>query len=205
MNKRIVNWRFLIAVIALVTAGVFVWQYATRNDDNGWKTYRSKELGFQMKYPPTWTIVEQGGDSGFSALSLLFRSQDYVEKASEEYLSAVRREEEPGLLQPTVIARGSQLEFSIIEIPSGFTWKDWAERNTDYPSGTLVSEGFLTREGREIFERKMEYGALFSSVVSFSSPTNARLFELHFHRLKENEQQDSELFRQVITSFSFSQ
>jgi len=99
MNKTLIVILFVVIVIA---GGYFAWQYWPKtqpvvdSQQNqtpvdgtvNWKTYRSEQYGFVMKYPQEWTFQEeQKGDS----YEILFR--DPTNKGSVLYpngITAVR-------------------------------------------------------------------------------------------------------------------
>jgi len=168
-----------------------------------WEGYGDEELGYKMKYPPTWSIVEERENFGIELSRIVFQSKDYEEKESEEYKERVEAGEETGLLQPMVMAGGVKLELLITEIPPDFKWRDWAKRATDYPYGKLVSERFLILEGKEIYERQVESGEATSIVISFPGPEEAKLFELILHTLKKDEGKNLETLNQILSTFSF--
>ncbi len=117
-----------------------------------WEGYGDEKLGYEMKYPPTWSIAEERKDFGIELSRIVFQSKDYKLKESEEYKEVVARGEETGLLPEMVLTEGVGLSLVITEIPSDFKWQDWAERATDYPYGKIVSEKFLTLQGKETYE-----------------------------------------------------
>lgn len=177
------------------------WYY--NPDIPSWKSYRDERLGYEMKYPPIWSIAEERKDFGIELSRIVFQSKDYKDIESEEYKERVEAGEETGLLQPMVMAEGIKLEFLITEIPPDFKWQDWAERATDYPYGKLVSERFLTLEGKEVYERQVESEEVSSIVISFPDLKETRLFELILHTLKKDEDKNSAILKQIISIFRF--
>ncbi|MFH1462164.1 MAG: endolytic transglycosylase MltG [bacterium] len=168
-----------------------------------WNVYTDEELGYEMKYPPTWSIAEERRDFGIELARVVFQSKDYKLEESEEYKEVVARGEETGLLPEMVLTEGVGLSLVITEIPSDFKWRDWAERATDYPYGKIVSEKFLTLEGKEIYERQTESGETASIVISFSSQEETKLFELILHTLKKDKEKNLEIPRQILSTFQF--
>lgn len=170
-----------------------------------WNIYGDEELGYEMKYPPTWLIAEERKDFGIVLAQAVFRSKDYKERESEEYKEVVARGEETGLLPEIVMTEGVKLSLVITEIPSDFKWQDWAERATDYPYGKIISEKFLTLEGKEIYERQTESGETASIVISFSGSEETELFELILHTLEKDKEKNLETLNQILSTFNFNE
>jgi len=168
-----------------------------------WNGYKDEKLGYEMKYPPSWSIAEERKDFGIELSRTVFQSKDYQEIESEEYKEIVAAGEETGLLQPTVMSEGVNLEFLITGVPSVFKWQDWAERATDYPYGKIVSERFIILEGKKVYERQVESGEITSIVISFPDSEETKLFELILHTLKKDEDKNSEILKQIISTFNF--
>ncbi|MDP3996856.1 MAG: hypothetical protein Q8P86_04175 [bacterium] len=164
---------------------------------------KDERLGYEMKYPLTWSIVEEREDSGMVLSQTIFQSKDYQEIESEEYKEIVAAGGETGLLQPTVMSEGVKLELLITEIPSDFRWQDWAERATDYPYGKILSERFITLEGKEVYERQVESGETTSIVISFPDPKEMKLFEFMLHTLKKDKEKNLETLKQILSTFNF--
>ena len=177
------------------------WYY--NPDIPSWKSYRDERLGYEMKYPSTWSIVEERKDFGIELSQIIFQSKDYQEIESEEYKERVAAGEETGLLQPTIMSEGVKLALLITEIPSDFEWRGWAERATDYPYGKIISERFLTLEGKKVYERQVESGEITSVVISFPDSEETKLFELMLNTLKKDEDKNSEILKQIISTFRF--
>lgn len=68
-----------------------------------WQSYKDEKLGYEMKYPPSWSIAEETEGSGIGLSRTVFQSKDYQEKESEEYKERVETGQETGLLQPMVM------------------------------------------------------------------------------------------------------
>jgi len=177
------------------------WYYSPDIPD--WRNYRDEKLGYEIKYPPTWSITEERKDFGIELSRVVFQSKDYKLEESEEYKEVVARGEETGLLPEMVLTEGVGLSLVITGIPSDFKWQDWAERATDYPYGKIVSEKFLTLEGKEIYERQTESGEITSIVISFSDSKETKLFEFILHTLKKDEDKNSEILEQIVSTFRF--
>ena len=184
----------LIALVALFTQGI---------DKYFWKSYGDEKLGYEMKYPSTWLIVDERKDFGMELSRTVFQSKDYQETESEEYKEIVAAGGETGLLQPTVMSEGVSLTLLITKIPADFGWQDWAERATDYPYGKIVSERFVTLEGKKVYERQVESGETTSIIVSFPDQEETKLFELILHTLKKDEDKNSEILKQIISTLTF--
>ena len=184
----------LIALLLLFTQGI---------DKYFWKSYGDEKLGYEMKYPSTWLIVDERKDFGMELSRTVFQSKDYQETESEEYKEIVAAGGETGLLQPTVMSEGVSLTLLITKIPADFGWQDWAERATDYPYGKIVSERFVTLEGKKVYERQVESGETTSIIVSFPDQEETKLFELILHTLKKDEDKNSEILKQIISTLTF--
>ncbi|MFH1036477.1 MAG: hypothetical protein V1756_00200 [Patescibacteria group bacterium] len=172
-------------------------------DVPSWKSYKDEKLGYEIKYPPTWSIAEERKDFGIELFRIVFQSKDYKLEESEEYKEVVARGEETGLLPEMVLTEGVELSLVITEIPSAFKWQDWAERATDYPYGKIVSEKFFALQGKEIYERRVESGEITSIVISFPDSGETKLFELMLHTLKKDEDKNSEILKQIVSDFNF--
>ncbi len=168
------------------------------------KSYRDEGLGYEIKYPLTWSIVGERKDFGIELSRIVFQSKDYEEKESEEYKERVEAGEETGLLQPMVMDRGVKFELLITKIPSDFKWQSWAKRATDYPYGKLVNEKFLTLEKKEIYGRQVESEEIASTVISFPDSEETKLFELIFYTLKKDKEKNLETFKQILSTFRFT-
>lgn len=168
-----------------------------------WESYKDEKLRYEMKYPPTWSIIEERKDFGIELSRMVFQSKDYKEKESEEYKERVEAGEETGLLQPMVMASGIKLELLITEIPPNFKWQDWAGRATDYPYGKLISEEFFILGEKEIYERRVESEEIASIVISFPDSEETKLFELILHALKKDKEKNLELLKQILSTFKF--
>ena len=171
--------------------------------DYFWESYKDEKLGYEMKYPPTWSITEERKDFGIELSRAVFQSKDYKEIESEEYKERMEAGEETGLLQPMVMADGVTLTLLITEIPSSYKWRDWAGRVTDYPYGKIVSERFITLEGKKVYDRQVESGETTSIVISFPDPKETKLFELILHTLKKDEDKNLEILGQILSTFRF--
>ncbi len=169
-----------------------------------WKSYKDEGLGYEIKYPSTWSITEERKDFGIELARAVFQSKNYQETESEEYKEIVAAGGETGLLQPTVMSEGVSLTLLITKIPADFKWQDWAERATDYPYGKLVSEKFLTLKEKETYERQVESEEIASTVISFPDSEETKLFELIFHTLKKDKEKNLEIFKQILSTFSFT-
>ena len=168
-----------------------------------WNTYRDEKLGYEINYPPTWSIIQERKDFGIELSRIVFQSKDYEERESEEYKERVEAGEEVGLLQPMVMVEGVKLELLITEIPSDFKWRDWAKRATDYPYGKLVSERFLTLEGKEMYERQVESGEIAPVVTSFPDSEETKLFELILYSLQKDKEKNLEILKPILSNFGF--
>ncbi len=164
-----------------------------------------ERLGYEMKYPSTWSIVEERENFGIELSRIVFQSKDYEEKESEEYKERVEAGEETGLLQPMVMVDGVKLELLLTEIPSDFGWRDWAGRATDYPYGKLISEEFFMLGEKEIYGRQVESGEIASIVISFPDSEETKLFELILHTLQKDKEKNLETLNQILSTFSFLQ
>jgi len=181
-----------------------------------WQSYKDEKLGYEMNYPTTWSITEERKDFGIELSRVVFQSKDYKLEESEEYKEVVARGEETGLLPEMIIVEGAKLSLVITEIPSDHTWcigvfknnsqecgwREWAKRPFGY-YGELVSEKFLTLEGKETYERQVESGEITSVVISFSDPEETKLFELILHTLQKNKEKDLEILKQILSTFNF--
>ena len=169
-----------------------------------WRSYADEKLGYELKYPPSWSIADERQNSGVELARVVFQSKDYQEIESEEYKRIVAAGEETGLLQPTVMSEGIELELLITEIPSGFKWQDWARRATDYPYGEIVSQDFTTIGDKEVHEQRLKSGEVITSVVSFPDPGGTKLFELMLYTLKKNAK-DPEILLPIVRKLTFNQ
>lgn len=168
-----------------------------------WGNYIDYKLGYEIKYPSTWSIAKERRDFGIELARVIFQSKDYEEKESEEYKERVEAGEETGLLQPMVMNRGAKLELLITEIPSGWGWQDWAERATDYPYGQIINEEFFVLGDKEIYGRQTESGEITSIVVSLPDSEEVKLFELILHTFKKDKERNLEVFKQILSTFYF--
>jgi len=173
------------------------------DDEASTRLQRDEKLGYEMEYPSTWSITNERKDFGIELSRTKFRSEDYLETESEEYAEIVADGGETGLLQPTVMSKGVSLTLLITKIPTDFRWQDWAERATDYPYGKIASQGFIALAGREVYKRQVNSGETTSIVISFPDPKETKLFELILHTLKKDEDKNSEILKQIISTFNF--
>lgn len=210
-NKKII----IGIIVPVLLAGVFlIWYY--NPDISGWKSYRDEKLGYEMKYPSTWSITEKREDFGIELSRTVFQSKDYEERESEEYKEAVARGEETGLLPEIVMTEGVELSLVITEIPSDSTWcigvfennsqecdwREWAKRPFGY-YGELVSEKFFVLEGKETYERQVESGEVSSIVIGFPDLEETKLFELTLYTLKKDKEKNLEILNQILSTFRF--
>lgn len=223
MNQVFSKIGIVVIVIVLLAGGILAWQYfwvpeeEVKDETTNWKVYRNEKLEYEIKYPPTWSIAGAREDFGIEISRINFQSENYRVEESEEYKEIVARGEETGLLQPMVMVEGLLFEVVITEIPSDpmwcigliesisqkCSWRDWAERATDYPYGEVIGERTLQLRGKEIYERWTENGEIVSILISFPDPKETKLVELILHTLKKDREKNLTILNQMIATSMF--
>jgi hypothetical protein len=181
------------------------------------QTYKNDQFGFGMKYPAGWTI--NSGVNAAGELSTSLMSNGYQEQDSKLYQEAVDRNEEVGLLHKKILARGTTIFIQTTTIPADVNWcvatgqkkqgpcdwRDWAQRATDWPYGSLVSEGFSKIGGRDVFLREIKYpeNDIVYDTVAFASPEGNKLYELALTGFEADKQANLKIMDDIVSSFVF--
>lgn len=155
----------------------------TSDQSTEWKTFSSSELGFSIKYPPTW--VQKGpGEGGANDKNVNFYSPDYISSNNFGYLED-----------------GSFIYVNSGSMYSGVnTIDDWVE-DTGYQ---ISNRQNITVDGIEAakFDYVNNHGAKYDLVVIIKT---SKITELWVTTSKEESDINSsqEIFDQMVESFKF--
>jgi len=116
INKN--NWKpiLIIVFLVIIVAGGILWWFAVKQktiishapeikiqEKTDWLTYKNKEYGYEIKYPPDWKFFEGGQETDSAALSITrFFTKTLInsvikirayQNPSEDYQKILRGEE----------------------------------------------------------------------------------------------------------------